>query len=121
VGRRSRRAQAFPALKARPVDYADADGNVLTLRGSLTAGTRRQLARERAAGRAAATVDDSWQREVELLFERLAVSWVIAGVSVEGQGELLARFRVASSAERQWVRETLRTHCAELFPDVQAP
>jgi hypothetical protein len=118
MGRRSRRA---PRLTASPHDYSDADGNVLTLRGSLTAGTRRQLASDFAAQRAAASREDAWQREVELLFERLAVRWVVAGVPVDGQRELLARFRVASAAERAWIRDTMRTHCAELFPDVQAP
>jgi hypothetical protein len=119
VGRSSRRT---PRLKASPLEYTDADGNVLALRGSLTPGTRRQLARERlAATRAAASREDEWQRQVEVLFERLAVRWVIAGVPVDGQRELLARFRVASAAERAWIRETLRAHCAELFGDVQAP
>jgi hypothetical protein len=119
VGRRSRRA---PRLTASPVEYTDADGNVLTLRGSLTAGTRRHLARQRAAaGHAAQSREDAWQREVELLFERLAVRWVIAGVPVDGQREMLARFRVASTSERAWIRDTLRAHCAELFPDVQVP
>jgi hypothetical protein len=119
VGRRARRAGR---LKASPLDYADPEGNVLTLRGSLTAGTRRKLAQEQAASdRAAASREDAWQRGVELLFERLAVRWVIAGAPLEGQRELLARFRVASPDERAWVRETLRAHCAELFPDVQAP
>jgi hypothetical protein len=28
---------------------------------------------------------------------------------------------MASQAERAWVRETLRAHCAEHFPDVEAP
>jgi hypothetical protein len=117
MGRRSRRA---PRLRASPHDYTDADGNVLTLRGSLTPGTRRQLARERGAG-AAASREDAWQREVELLFERLAVRWVIAGVPVDGQRDLLARFRVASASERAWIRDTMRAHCGELFPDVQVP
>ena len=58
---------------------------------------------------------------LELLFERLAVRWVIAGAPIERQRELLARFRVASAEERAWVRGALREHCAECFPDVQAP
>ena len=47
--------------------------------------------------------------------------WTVAGVPTEGQRELLGRLRLASPAERQWVRETLRAHCAEWFPDVQVP
>jgi hypothetical protein len=104
-------------------DYTDAQGNVLTLRGSLTIGARREYAETLAGtrGPAAATQEDAWQRAVELLFERLAVRWVIAGAAIERQKELLARLRVASPQERTWVRDTLREHCAEWFPDVQAP
>ena len=98
---------------------------MLTLRGSLTPAARREYAQALAGGgsatRAASTQEDVWQRAVELLFERLAVRWTIAGAPIERQRELLARFRVASSAERAWVRKTLREHCAEHFPDVEAP
>ncbi len=110
-------------LSAPTSDYSDAQGNVLTLRGSLTAGARREYA-ETLTGlrtRAASTQEDAWQRAVELLFERLAVRWSIAGVPIERQKELLARLRVASTEERIWVRDALREHCAEWFPDVQAP
>jgi hypothetical protein len=119
---RARRARE-PKLGAPTSDYADAQGNVLTLRGSFTAGARREYA-ETLAGmgaRAASTQEDSWQRAVELLFERLAVRWTIAGAPIERQKDLLARLRVASREERAWVRDTLREHCAEWFPDVQAP
>ena len=110
-------------LKAPTSDYTDAEGNVLTLRGAMTPATRLKYA-ETLAGedaRAASTREDAWQRAVELLFERLAVRWEIAGAPIERQRELLERFRVASPAERAWVREALREHCAENFPDVQAP
>jgi len=120
VGRRGRRQDR---LSAPGSDYTDAVGNVLTLRGSLTAGSRSEYAQALAGagGRAAATREDAWQRAVELLFERLAVRWVIAGAPIARQRELLARFRAASAEERAWVREALREHCAEHFPDVQAP
>jgi hypothetical protein len=110
-------------LRAPSSDYADADGNVLILRGSLPAAARREYA-DTLAGtgtRAAATQEDAWQRAVELLFERLAVRWTIAGAPIDRQRELLARFRAASPPERAWVRDALREHCAEHFPDVQAP
>lgn len=118
MGRRARRGER---LKAPAHDYADADGNVLSLRGSLTAGTRRKLAHGAAPATAAASRDDARQRQVELLFEHLAVSWTIAGVPVQGQRDLLARFRFASADERAWVLKTLRSHCAELFGDVEVP
>ena len=110
-------------LKAPTSDYTDAEGNVLTLRGAMTPATRVKYA-EALTGegaRAASTREDAWHRAVELLFERLAVRWEIAGAPIERQRELLERFRVASPAERAWVREALREHCAENFPDVQAP
>ena len=118
-----RRRAREPKLNAPTSDYADPHGNVLTLRGSFTAGARREYAETLtgASGRAGATQEDAWQRAVELLFERLAVRWSIAGAPIERQGELLARLRVASAEERAWIREALREHCAEWFPDVQAP
>jgi hypothetical protein len=132
----AKRRRAREKLSAPTSDYRDADGNVLTLRGSLTAGARREYAETLAGsgGRAAETREDAWQRAVELLFERLAVRWTTAphggahpegrrqaGVQIERQKELLARLRVASTDERAWVRKVLREHCAEHFPDVQAP
>jgi hypothetical protein len=110
-------------LSAPTSEYTDAEGNVLSLRGSFTPGARREYADTLAGtgGRAAATQEDAWQRAVELLFERLAVRWTIAGAPIDRPRELLARLRVASAGERAWVRDTLREHCAEWFPDVQAP
>jgi hypothetical protein len=118
VGKRSRR-QGKPAAPSS--DYTDAQGNVLTLRGSLTAGSRRAYAQALAGtgGRPASTREDDWQRAAELLFEHLAVRWVIADAPIERQRELLARFRVASPEERAWVRQALREHCTEWFPDVE--
>ena len=102
-----------------PDANTDPDGNVLTLRGSLTAGSRRAYA-EALAG-SPLSREDAWQQAVELLFERLAVRWTIAGAPIAGQRELLARYRAASPDERAWIREALREHCAEHFPDVRAP
>jgi hypothetical protein len=120
VGRRGRRHERLTAPRS---DYTDREGNVLTLRGSLTPGARTEYARTLAglAGRASTTREDAWQRSAELLFERLAVRWVIAGVPIDRQRELLARLRIATQDERAWVREVLREHCAEHFPDVEAP
>lgn len=115
MARRARRIK----LKAPTSDYRDADGNVLTLRGSLTAGSRRTYAQALAGN--PLSREDAWHQAGELLFERLAVRWEIAGTSIERQRELLARYRAASAAERAWVRGALREHCAEHFPDVPAP
>ena len=110
-------------LKAPTSDYPDATGSVLTLRGSLTPATRLRYAEILAGtGTPAATREDAWQRAAEFLFEQLTVRWTIGGTPpIERQHELLARFRAASSEERAWVREALREHCAENFPDVKAP
>jgi hypothetical protein len=123
VAKRRPRKQHGERLKAPTSDYTDPQGNVLTLRGSMTPATRLKYA-EALAGegaRAASTREDAWHRAVELLFERLAVRWEIAGAPIERQRELLERFRAATGAERTWVREVLREHCAEHFPDVQTP
>jgi hypothetical protein len=122
MGKRGRARARREAPRAPTTDYSDAEGNVLTLRGSLTLATRAQYAETTGgAGSAAATREDDWHRAVEFLFERLAVRWVIAGVVTEKQQELLARFRVATDDERRWVRNTLREHLAENFPDLEAP
>jgi hypothetical protein len=123
VGRRSRRraagAEASPVPQAPVSDYEDGEGNSLSLRGALSLGSRREYAAALAGSRVSR--EDAEQRALELLFERLAVRWSVSGVDTEGQRELLGRLRLASPTERQWVRQTLRAHCAEWFPDVQVP
>jgi hypothetical protein len=116
VGRRSRRRGQRESAPASTTDYRDAEGNVLTLRDTLTSGTLREL--EQLDARPAASAEDRWQRRVELLFERLAVSWEIAGLPLESQKELLGRYRLASSEERQWVRATLADHLRTRHPEV---
>jgi hypothetical protein len=37
------------------------------------------------------------------------------------QKELLGRYRMASEAERRFVRDALREHVTEHFPELQAP
>lgn len=118
-GRRLQKGTGLGPLTAPDSDYSDAEGNVLTLRGALKIGSRRAL--EQATASSPLSREDAWQRALEVLFERLAVRWTIAGVPTEGQRELLARFRMASADERRWIRETLRRHCAEHFPDIETP
>jgi hypothetical protein len=121
MGRRSRRraqggAPDRSGAPASSTDYRDAEGNVLTLRDGLSAGTLRQL--EQLESRPAASAEDRWQRRAELLFERLAVRWEIAGLPLEKQKELVGRYRMASADERRWVRETLSEHLRTRHPDV---
>jgi hypothetical protein len=119
MGRRSRKRDRPVEKLAAPVsEYTDADGAVLRLRGSLTLGSRQEYQRVLSGG---LEREDAWQRAVELLFERLAVSWTIAGLEISKQKELFGRYRMASADERRFVRESLRAHVAEHFPELEAP
>lgn len=112
----AKRKPRRPRRKPATSDYRDADGNVLTLRRELSAATIAKLG-DRPAG-AAATVDDAWQRREEALFERLAVRWEVAGLPITEQAMLLGRYRMASTEERRWVRETIARHLAEHIPEL---
>jgi hypothetical protein len=116
MGRRSRRRADEGRAPASTTDYRDADGNLLTLRDELSAGTLRAL--EQLDSKPAASAEDRWRRRAELLFERLAVRWEIAGLPLDSQKELLGRYRMASADERRWVRETLSEHLRTRHPDV---
>ncbi len=148
MGKRSRRrdkAGPGPAPPGGPASFADlgldldlaadavtADTVALPLRdelGTLAArtamspGTRTEYAAVLRGDRSSpsAAREDSWHRAVEFLFERLVVGWEVAGVPTTGQGALLKRLRVATGDERVAVREALRAHVAEHFPDLPAP
>ena len=90
---------------------------MLTLRDELSAGTLLSL--EQLEAKPAAGAEDRWQRRVELLFERLAVRWEIAGLPVEGQKELLGRYRMASAEERRRLRAVLAEHLRDRYPEVE--
>ncbi|HYZ28384.1 MAG TPA: hypothetical protein VE570_04950, partial [Thermoleophilaceae bacterium] len=60
--------------------------------------------------RAAASADDLWHRRNEMRFERYAVRWVIAGLPLEKQKDLLARYRMADRATQEWVQRTIDRH-----------
>jgi hypothetical protein len=111
-----RRKHRAPREKPPTVDYVDADGNTLTLRETLSIGT---IAKLRAGPATAATSqDDAWRRRSELLFERLAVRWEIAGLPLTDQKMLLGRYRMADSATQQWVRETIARHLERYIPEL---
>ena len=119
MGRRSRR-RGHEELAAPESEYRDAGGDVLVLRGAMSLGTRREYA-DALAG-SPLSREDAWQRAVEFLFERLAVRWVIAGAEpIERPRELLGRYRLASQDERRFVRDSLRAHVAEHFPELERP
>lgn len=114
MAKRKRRPQS--PKRSSTVDYADADGNVLTLRESLSAGTIAKINEPPTS--AAASVDDAWRRRAELLFERLAVRWEIAGLPLDGQAMLLGRYRMADQETQQWVRETIAEHLRRHIPEL---
>jgi hypothetical protein len=114
----SRRNRQRTKLAAPVTAYTDHDGNVLELRGSLTPASRRAYYDELAAG---LNRDDARERAIELLFERLAASWTIAGLEIKRQNELLGRYRMASAGEREFVLQSLRAHTADNFPELEVP
>lgn len=119
MGKRSRRRGA-EALTAPESEYRDAEGGLLVLRGALSPGSRRSYA-EALAG-SPLSQEDAWQRATELLFERLAVRWEIGGAEpLTRPRDLLGRYRLASSTERRWVRDVLRRHVSEHFPEMTPP
>jgi hypothetical protein len=97
-------------------DYTDAEGNVLKLRTSLSRGTIRKLSEPLPA--AAASQEDNWRRRNEMLFERLAVAWEIAGLPLEDQKMLLGRYRMADADTQRWVRETITAHLERHIPEL---
>jgi hypothetical protein len=112
VGRRARRrGERAPA--APKAGYARG-GHRLRLRTVMTVATRAEYA-EIAGNR-----EDAWQRRVEFLFERLVDAWEVEGLELDRR-QLLGRFRMASADERRLLREVLREHLAEHFPDLEAP
>jgi hypothetical protein len=124
MGRRSRQRGRIDKLEAPTTDHPSPDGGqVLTLRGALSPKSRQEFtkAADPAHARAAANVEDVRARAIEFLFERLVARWVIDEVPTEGAKPLLARYRVATREERDWITGVLREHCAEWFPDVRVP
>src|SRR3954462_9875735 len=98
------------------VDYSDPDGNVLTLRQSLSDKTIRKI--NRPHRKDAASTEDVWARRQEMLFERLVVRWEVAGLPLDDQKMLIGRYRMASAEEKRWVRETIGEHLEQHIPEL---
>ena len=98
MGKRSRNRKSVET-----VDYVDDDGNVLTLRCT-------DARVPDPSGSAASSVDDLWHRRNEMRVERYVVRWEIAGLPLEKQKELLARYRMADRATQDWVQRTIDRH-----------
>jgi hypothetical protein len=111
--RKGKRRQRPPQAT---VDYTDSEGNVLTLRESLSPGTVAKIAEVSTGG--GASLEDAWRRRTELLFERLAVRWEIAGLPISEQKMLLGRYRMADSQTQEWVRRTIDAHVEAHVPEL---
>jgi hypothetical protein len=110
--RRRRREYA----EVETVDYIDPEGNVLTLRRSLSPRTIRKI--NKPHRRDAASTEDVWARRNEMLFEYLAVSWEISGLPLDDQKMLIGRYRMANADEQRWVRETTNRHVERYLPEL---
>ena len=111
-----RKKQRRPREKAPTVDYTDPEGNILTLRQTLSAATIAKVG-EPPAGQADSQ-DDAWRRRSEALFERLAVRWEIAGLPLDDQKMLLGRYRMADAETQRWVRQTIAEHLERHIPEL---
>lgn len=111
-----RKQQRRPREKAPTVDYTDPEGNVLTLRQTLSAGTIAKVGEP--PGGAASSQEDAWRRRSEALFERLAVRWEIAGLPLSDQKMLLGRYRMADPETQRWVRQTIARHLEQYLPEL---
>ncbi|MGN6588035.1 MAG: hypothetical protein ACTHKT_11300 [Solirubrobacterales bacterium] len=111
-----RKKQRRPREKTPTVDYTDPEGNVLTLRQTLSAGTIAKLGESPASQ--AASQDDAWHRRSEALFERLAVRWEIAELPLTDQKMLLGRYRMADAETQRWVRQTIAEHLERHIPEL---
>ena len=111
-----RKKQRRPRQKPPTVDYTDSEGNVLTLRQTLSAATIAKIGEAPASD--AASLEDAWRRRSEALFERLAVRWEIAGLPLTEQKMLLGRYRMADAETHRWVRQTLADHVERHIPEL---
>jgi hypothetical protein len=98
------------------VDYTDPEGNVLTLRQSLSDKTIRRI--NKPHRKDGASSEDVWARRQETLFEYLVTSWEVAGLPLDDQKMLLGRYRMASADEQRWVRETIAAHVERHIPEL---
>ena len=115
--RRRRQAKQRPRKRVETETYTDAEGNSLTLRKALSPASIAKIgeAPSEEAGDAV-TLDDAWKRREEMLFERLVVSWEIAGVPLDDQKLLIGRYRMAGAGERRFIHETIAAHVDRWIP-----
>jgi hypothetical protein len=115
MAKRKRRERKPPET----IDYTDAEGNVLRARKELSGGTIRQI--QAAQASSGTSQEDAWRRRTEMLFERLVLSWEIAGLPITDQAMLVGRYRMADAETQQWVRRALADHVARHIPELAGP
>jgi hypothetical protein len=98
------------------VDYTDPEGNVLSLRRSLSDRTIRKI--QKPHRKDASSAEDVWARRNEMLFEHLVIRWEISGLPLDDQRMLIGRYRMADSDEQRWVRETISSHIERHIPEL---
>jgi hypothetical protein len=107
-------------LKAPSVPYdGGPNGLAVDLRAGLPLPARARYHEELHDLRR--STDDSWQRALEFLWEQLGTRWAVHDAEITARKELLGRYRLASQEERKFVREALRLHLAEYFPEMERP
>jgi len=107
-------------LKAPGIPYSGGPGGTtIELRASLPLPARERYASELHDLRR--STDDSWQRAIEFLWEQLAMRWEVADSAITIRKELLGRYRLATQEERRFVRDCLRQHLKEYFPEMERP
>lgn len=116
VAKKRKPNKRAPREKSSTSGYTDKQGNTLVLRDSLGPGSLAKIGEQ--IENQAYSVDDVWQRRTELIFERLAVSWEIAGLPLDDQKMLLGRYRMADPETRRWVRETIDAHIRRHIPEL---
>ena len=89
---------------------------MLTLRQSLSPRTIRKVSKPHRKD--AASAEDVWARRNEMLFEYLVTRWEISGLPLDDQKMLIGRYRMASSDEQRWVRETISSHIERHIPEL---
>jgi len=99
------------------VDYTDPEGNVLSLRQSLSDRTIRKI--NKPHRKDASSAEDVWARRNEMLFEYLVTRWEISGLPLDDQKMLIGRYRMADSEEQRWVRETISAHIERHIPGLE--
>jgi hypothetical protein len=113
---KKRKSKRKAKPKAVVIDYTDPEGNILTLRQSLSNATIKKIGQPPASD--AASLEDAWRRRTEAMFERLVVSWEIAGLPLNDQKMLLGRYRMADADIQRWVRRTIAEHVDRHIPQL---